>query len=146
MSTRRVILEPYNRLWPEKFKSESIKLMKILNKDKAAIYPIGSTAIVGIYAKPIIDILICVNELSSIDTFNDKFEALGYHCKGEFGIPGRRFYWRGNADTHHYHIHLFSAQDPQAKPMLTHGLNVVLQSNFLKILTLTSPLKRLLYV
>ena len=61
----------------------------------------------GIYAKPIIDILITAKHLDQVDLLNSQFEALDYTCAGENGIPGRRFYWKGSSEVHTFHIHLF---------------------------------------
>jgi len=68
----------------------------------------------NIYAKPVIDMLVTVNDLSSVDALNPLFEALGYDCKGEFGIPGRRFYQKRKIKRTH-HIHLFEQGNSEIK-------------------------------
>lgn len=70
------------------------------------IHHIGSTAIPNIYAKPIVDILPVVKDIKLVDSLNSKFEVLGYICMGEYGIPGRRFYWKSK-DNRTHNIHLF---------------------------------------
>ena len=57
-------------------------------------------------AKPIIDIMPVVRDISLVDAHNKEFEALGYDCRGEFGIPGRRFFTKGG-DNRTHHIHIF---------------------------------------
>ena len=54
-----IILSPYNPLWREWFEEEKAFLLKSLASEKVLrISHIGSTAIGGIWAKPIIDILV----------------------------------------------------------------------------------------
>lgn len=71
-----------------------------------AIHHIGSTAVPGLCAKPVIDLMPEVSDLSVLDDCSASFEKLGYIVKGEFGIPGRRFYLKGLIDRTH-HIHAF---------------------------------------
>jgi GrpB-like predicted nucleotidyltransferase (UPF0157 family) len=71
---------------------------------------IGSTAVPGLRAKPIIDILLEVSSLPELDERADRLEKLGYEAMGEFGIPGRRYFRKGrSARTHH--IHAFKRGD-----------------------------------
>ncbi len=60
----------------------------------------------GLPAKPIIDIMPVVKDISLVDAHNPEFRALGCDCRGEFGIPGRRFYAKGG-DHRTHHIHIF---------------------------------------
>ena len=106
--SRWIILSPYNPTWQKEFAMESSKLKKLIGKNCKGIYHIGSTAIPHIVAKPIIDILIVVDNLSGIDKLNSSFEGDSYICMGEYGIPGRRYYWKGTQDKHTHHIHLFA--------------------------------------
>ena len=70
-----------------------------------ASYHIGSTAIPGIMAKPVIDILLEVKSIDKIDELDKEFEGLGYEVKRDYGIEGRRFFQKGkNERTHHIHI------------------------------------------
>lgn len=66
----------------------------------------GSTAIVGMCAKPVIDILCVVKSINNIDTFNDSMAKLGYDVAGEWGIVGRHLFRKGGAArTHHIHMY-----------------------------------------
>lgn len=111
---RTLELESPNPDWATKFEAEALKLREILSGHWYAIYHIGSTAIPNINAKPVIDILVIVNNLIQIDVLNPLFEALGYECMGEFGIAGRRFYWKGETKRT-YQIHLFEKDHPETK-------------------------------
>lgn len=50
----KIIIEPYNPDWPEKFNAEKERLLPILGN--VAIEHIGSTSVPGLAAKPTIDI------------------------------------------------------------------------------------------
>lgn len=102
---RKIEVVDYRPEWSEMFKIESKKIRSILGKNCKAIYHIGSTSVKDMPAKPIIDIMPVVKNISLVDAHDKEFEALGYECRGEFGIPGRRFYAKGGDDrTHHIHI------------------------------------------
>lgn len=79
-----------------------------------AIDHIGSTAIPGIHAKPIIDMLAVTDDLALLDEETSRLEALGYEAMSEFGIPGRRYFRRNNSAGERTHqIHAFQAGSPQ---------------------------------
>ena len=63
----------------------------------------------GTAAKPIIDLMPVVKELEAVDLHNKEFEALGYECKGEYGILGRRFFMKGG-DLRTHHVHIFAEE------------------------------------
>ena len=102
---RRVEVVSYNSNWKRMYKEESEKIKNILNDIIVDIHHIGSTAIPGIKAKPVIDILVEVKDIEAVDRYNNKMEELGYEVMGEYGIPKRRFFRKGeNKRTHHIHI------------------------------------------
>lgn len=73
---------------------------------------LGSTE-VGILAKPIIDILVEVEDITAVDGYNPDMAALGYTPKGENGIPGRRYFRKGSDSRHTHHIHAFQTGHPE---------------------------------
>lgn len=96
---------PYDPHWPKAFEEEAKKLEGILGKNCVKIYHIGSTAVPGLHAKPVIDIMVVVNDILDVDNESHQFEKLGYTAKGEFGIPFRRHFQKGNSHrTHNIHI------------------------------------------
>jgi len=102
---RRVEVVSYNSNWKKMYKEESEKIKNILNDIIIDIHHIGSTAIPGIKAKPVIDILVEVKDIEAVDQYNHEMEELGYEVMGEYGIPKRRFFRKGgNKRTHHIHI------------------------------------------
>jgi GrpB-like predicted nucleotidyltransferase (UPF0157 family) len=113
---QRITLIPHDPEWAEVFAREAaaIRTSGIQQEILAAIHHIGSTAIPGIRAKPIIDILCAVTDLARLDANRADMERLGYEVMGEFGIPGRRYY-RKNAPSgmRTHQIHAFQIGDPQ---------------------------------
>ena len=113
---RKVEVVEHNPDWGNLFKTESQYISQALDRNVVAIHHIGSTAIPHIYAKPIIDLLIEVNNINEVDRSNDKMKRIGYQAMGEFGISDRRFFRKDNSSgirTHH--VHVFETNSPQIK-------------------------------
>ncbi|MCL6270300.1 GrpB family protein [Sansalvadorimonas sp. 2012CJ34-2] len=103
----------YNPEWADLFQKEQTLIQNALTPLEAKVVHIGSTAVPGLAAKPVIDIMILLPEITEIDNYNEKLEQLGYEPKGEFGIPGRRFFMKGG-DNRTHHIHAFTEGNPEA--------------------------------
>jgi GrpB-like predicted nucleotidyltransferase (UPF0157 family) len=114
MDNREINVKPYNKKWKEKFKNEKTNLEKIFNDILVEIYHIGSTAIPNIKAKPVIDIMVVVEDINKADNYNDKMKTLGYEPKGEFGIKNRRFFQKGGNNRTH-HVYIFQQGDKEIK-------------------------------
>lgn len=107
---RRIEIAEYDPSWPKCFTEESNLLRKTLGEIAVAVHHIGSTAVPGVAAKPIIDILVEVTDLAALDARNRDMELIGYEPKGEFGIPGRRYFQKGG-DNRTHQIHAFVTGD-----------------------------------
>jgi len=108
----KVNLVEYNPEWRALFKNVSIEIESILKENCLEIHHIGSTAIPYIYSKPIVDVLIIVKNLNEVDSLNQQFNVLGYVCMGEYGIQGRRFYYKSKTKRT-LNIHLFEKESPE---------------------------------
>ena len=110
----KVEVVPHEPNWRSAFETESKLIALALKDNVVAIHHIGSTAIPQIHAKPIIDILVEVKDITKIDVQSSALEALGYEAMGEFGISGRRFFRKGNeAGIRTHHLHGFEVGSPQ---------------------------------
>jgi len=89
---RKVVIQPYDPGWPEKFAKEAACVSRALGLLTLQIYHIGSTAIPGIFAKPILDILAVVSNLDAVDALKGTLKAENYVSFGEYGIRGRKFF------------------------------------------------------
>ena len=104
---QHVVVTDYSTKWAKMFEREA-KLIKNILKDQClAIYHIGSTAVPGLKAKPIIDMMPVVKDIQKIDQMAEAFENIGYEYLGEFGIAGRR-YLRKGGDERTHQIHIFA--------------------------------------
>lgn len=112
MGIRRVEVVEDKGEWRKLFEKEAVKLHDIFGELIVDVKHIGSTAIPGIKAKPVIDILLIVNDIEKVDDYNKAMVELGYEPKGEFGLPGRRFFMKGGNDRTH-HIHCYQEGDPE---------------------------------
>ncbi|MBD5637813.1 GrpB family protein [Clostridium botulinum] len=95
----------YRSQWPNLYLKEAEKIKNILGNELVGIYHIGSTSVLNLKAKPIIDIMPVVKDITKVDKYNKAFEDLGYEPKGEFGIVGRRYFRKGLENrTHQIHV------------------------------------------
>ena len=97
----------YQKSWIDRYNAEADTLRNstgFLNPD---IHHIGSTSVPGLSAKAIIDLLIEVEDVGSLDDHVKCLETIGYHARGENGIPGRRYFEKGG-DNRTHQIHAFN--------------------------------------
>ena len=102
----RVVIEPYNPLWPDKFASERRLLLRVLAPWLVGpIEHIGSTAVPGLQAKPVIDIMAGVRDLAAS---KPAIEALAPHHYRYFDYKADVMHWfckPSDAErTHHLHL------------------------------------------
>jgi GrpB-like predicted nucleotidyltransferase (UPF0157 family) len=104
----RIYVVAPNSEWRHQFEVEADQLSRQLANVVVATHHIGSTAIPGIFAKPIIDILLVVDDIHRLDSPCTEMENLGYEGLGEFGIVGRRYFRKNSSSgTRTHHIHAF---------------------------------------
>jgi len=83
------------------------------------VHHVGSTAIPGIAAKPVIDILAVVTDLDALDQRAERLVTIGYEALGEFGIPRRRYFRRNSPSGSRTHqVHAFPDGHDQIERML----------------------------
>jgi GrpB-like predicted nucleotidyltransferase (UPF0157 family) len=103
---RKIKVVPHLHEWKEKYEKEAILWRELLGDILEDIHHIGSTAIPGLWAKPVIDILIEVKSLEEVDPLNERFREKGYDPKGENGLLNRRYFQKGG-DNRTHHVHIF---------------------------------------
>ncbi len=111
---RQVIMVPYDPTWPQQFAGEAARLYPVFWLCWDSIYHIGSTAIPGLLSKPTLDLLLVVRIIEKVDDFDEMICSLGYTPKGEYGIPGRRYFHQGDL-FHKTHLHVFEDGSPQVE-------------------------------
>ncbi|WP_193367125.1 GrpB family protein [Pelagibius marinus] len=88
---KQVDLVSHDPRWPEMAEAEATRLSGALGDLLLCVHHIGSTAIPAIRAKPVIDLIPVVTSLERLDAQQAAIEGLGYHWRGELGLPGRRY-------------------------------------------------------
>ena len=105
-----VKIADYDPAWPAKFAEEAARLRVALGDDLVVtVEHFGSTAVPGLTAKPIIDLLVAVRSLPDMRQRGiPALEALGYAYWSEDPAPDRMFFVKGlppnGPRTHHVHI------------------------------------------
>lgn len=90
----------YNPEWKDQFEELRAYLMPYFKDDVLKIEHVGSTAIPGMSAKPIIDLdLIIENNDEVLERVIRKLESLGYTYLGDMGISGREAFKRNSSRT-----------------------------------------------
>lgn len=96
---------PYDPEWAIQFERDRAKLADALRDLNVQIEHICSTSVVGLAAKPIIDIMIVTqNETDAIRCITP-IVRLDFECRGEADIEGRIFFRRMNPHAHHIHLY-----------------------------------------
>jgi GrpB-like predicted nucleotidyltransferase (UPF0157 family) len=92
--------------WPATYAAEIARMSPAIAAAglALALEHTGSTAVPGLAAKPIIDILAGLQHESDRTNAIKALEAAGYRHSGEQGIAGRNFFRRG--EPRQYHLHL----------------------------------------
>jgi len=102
-----ILIADYDPAWPEAFARERDAIVAALGeatRGVGAIEHVGSTAVPGLAAKPVIDIMIGVHEPEDGQRCVGPIVGLGYEYLGEHGIPGRCYFRKGDPRTHHVHL------------------------------------------
>ncbi|WP_208559452.1 GrpB family protein [Marinilactibacillus kalidii] len=99
----------YQDSWPTEFDKTAKEIKVIFGDTASRIHHIGSTSIPGMMAKPTIDVLIEVQDISYVDALNTKMEVAGYIPRGENGIEGRRFFIKEEQQKRTHHVHVFQS-------------------------------------
>lgn len=110
MVRRTIAVVPFDPRWTERFESEHRAVAAALGTVVVALHHIGSTAVPGLAAKPVVDMLLEVRSLPELDQRAGRLEDLGYAAKGGYGIPGRRYFSKGEPERTH-HLHAFASGD-----------------------------------
>ena len=105
--TTRVTIAPYDPDWPRRFDEERSVLAAVFAGSDAIIEHVGSTAVPGLGAKPVIDILIGVPILLEVEERIPALEAAGYEYVHEYEeqLPDRRYFRKPRFGPRAFHVH-----------------------------------------
>jgi len=87
--TEPITIQEYDPQWPEEFETLRSRIAQVLDELAAAIEHIGSTAVPGLAAKPIIDVDILLRSAADFPLVCARLASLGYEHQGDLGVAGR---------------------------------------------------------
>jgi GrpB-like predicted nucleotidyltransferase (UPF0157 family) len=97
-----VIVVDYDPSWPALFEQLRATVWPSVRDLASTIEHVGSTSVVGLAAKPIIDMTIVVPTPREMRTVIDRLAALGYRHRGDLGVPGREAFARPEGTPAHH--------------------------------------------
>ena len=104
---RSIIIMDYDSQWPILYEEEKNRILNVIGNKIMAIEHIGSTAVPGLGAKPIIDIMVAVRCLADAEDCIAPLQSIGYEYvpEHEASIPERRYFRKGPQEAHR-HLHM----------------------------------------
>jgi GrpB-like predicted nucleotidyltransferase (UPF0157 family) len=110
-------LVPHDPQWSTFFDRESRRLRAVLPAEAVEIQHVGSTAVPGLRAKPIIDIAIAATDHRLADEWQVAMSSIGYDYPGDIGIPEHRIYGRDRG-IRRFLIHVVDREGQRWKDLL----------------------------
>jgi GrpB-like predicted nucleotidyltransferase (UPF0157 family) len=101
-----VRLVPHHREWSALFVQEAARIRQALADKTVWIEHVGSTAVAGLIAKPILDIIVAVEDASNAAEAVRRLEGIGYEFIPEDPVEDRLFLVRGSPDARQIHLSL----------------------------------------
>jgi GrpB-like predicted nucleotidyltransferase (UPF0157 family) len=95
---RAIVICDYDEAWPERFNEERARVLSALGRGALRVEHIGSTAVPGLAAKPIVDVLVTVSDPDDEAAFRSALEAQGYELRVR--EPGHRMFRTAARDVH----------------------------------------------
>jgi GrpB-like predicted nucleotidyltransferase (UPF0157 family) len=94
----------YDPAWPVEYARLEARVKDVLGPLVKRVEHVGSTAVPGLAAKPIIDLYAVVDEEALPEAIS-RLEAVGYEHEGDLGVPGRDgFAWPPGEWRHHLYL------------------------------------------
>jgi GrpB-like predicted nucleotidyltransferase (UPF0157 family) len=107
-----VQLVPYTPVWASLFQAERARLQHTLGADALDIQHIGSTAVPGLAAKPILDLGVAVGAESVVTACVPRLTALGYTYRGYRGSDQGHFFDQGPEQHLTHYLHMLLIGEP----------------------------------
>jgi len=108
-----ITIVPYDPAWPSRFEAERARLVELF-RGQLPVQHIGSTAVPGMPAKPVIDCMAAVASMDVADRDVERLCADGYTTSAEFNrtLGDRRWLMRHAAGRRTHHLHLVLHESP----------------------------------
>ena len=116
MVTKHVVVQAYEECWERDFLQIEKELREALGELALRIEHVGSTAVRGLSAKPVIDIDVVIKDYSQFDNVVTSLNQIGYHHEGDLGIAGREaFKYTGKEHLKKHHLYVCPQDSPELK-------------------------------
>lgn len=113
---REVVVVEYDPHWPDLFTEEAAGLRQAFGASLTRLEHIGSTAVPGLAAKPIVDIQAVVQSVSDVEAAVPALSALGWE-QGLFNLDAKRHLYFKKQDaygTRTHQLHVYEPDHPAA--------------------------------
>jgi GrpB-like predicted nucleotidyltransferase (UPF0157 family) len=104
--TQPIEVVDYDRDWPRQYVAERDRIDAAIGDVALAIEHVGGTAVPGLPAKPVIDLMVGVEDIERAGPAVAGLINLGYEYVPELEsqLPDRRYFRRGSPESHHVHM------------------------------------------
>ena len=119
-----IVIVDYDPRWPLRFEAARTAITRAVGGLLVSIEHVGSTAVPGLAAKPIIDIMPGIRRFEDGYECVAPLEALGYEYRGEYGFPGRYYFVKDDDEgKREQQLHMLVAgSDPWTRHILFRDL------------------------
>jgi GrpB-like predicted nucleotidyltransferase (UPF0157 family) len=108
-----VIVRDYDSRWPAEYERERAILTEMLGAAVDQIEHVGSTAVPGLAAKPLVDIALGFVDRSLLDEARTRLQAAGYDDRGDLGDMGGVVLAKARESDRTHILHLVLSQSDQ---------------------------------
>jgi GrpB-like predicted nucleotidyltransferase (UPF0157 family) len=113
---REIVVVPYDPNWAVQFERIRAYIAPALSGLALLIEHVGSTSVPGLWAKPVLDIDVSIPSYADFPEVVRRLEALGYHHRGDLGIPTREsFAYEGDIDFMEQHFYVCPGDSPEMR-------------------------------
>lgn len=106
MRTKRIVVVPYDPEWNAAFQELKAYFFNILGSGVLAVEHVGSTAVPGLSAKPIVDVDVVIRDDGCFPEVKARLEAAGYAHEGDLGIAGREAFAYASTALMAHHLYV----------------------------------------
>jgi GrpB-like predicted nucleotidyltransferase (UPF0157 family) len=108
VSADPVIVVPYDEAWPSLYQEERARIERAIGPWVEGIEHVGSTAVPGLAAKPVMDIMVGVKSLEDLPILVERLVGIGYEYVPEFEqlLPFRRYFRKMQEGRRTHQVHL----------------------------------------
>lgn len=111
-----IVIVEYDAAWPAEFGRLSDRAQQALGEVAVGIEHVGSTAVPGLPAKDLVDMVAIIESDDHMPDAIARLEAIGYRARGNLGVEGREvFLWPEGEKRHHLYVSPTTSAELQAQ-------------------------------